>query len=122
MYGGKFAFQNRLGRALFLEGNLPFFFVLLCNWEQFPSTSPRGKRDLYLEGRFTEGFLRYEFGGFIFLGAYTWKSLFLDFYGTSYRVPRCLKFVWKMENSTASDNIEQWDESSSPLFPTESRR
>ena len=26
----------------FLEGNLTFFFVLLCIWDQFPSTSPWG--------------------------------------------------------------------------------
>ena len=34
--------------ALFLVGNLPFFFVLLCIGGQFPSTSPLG--GLYLEG------------------------------------------------------------------------
>ena len=27
-------------------------------------------------GDFTEGFLRYEFGGLIFGGAYTWRGLF----------------------------------------------
>ena len=30
IYGGKFAFQNRFGLALKLEGNLRFCFVLLC--------------------------------------------------------------------------------------------
>ena len=31
----------------------------------------------------TEGFLRYEFGGLIFGGAYTWRGLlFSEFYGT----------------------------------------
>ena len=29
-----------------------------------------------------EGFLRYEFGGLIFGGAYTWRGLFLEFYRT----------------------------------------
>ena len=29
----------------------------------------------------TEGFLRYEFGRFIFGMAYTWKGLFSEFYG-----------------------------------------
>ena len=29
-----------------------------------------------------EGFLRYDFGGLIFGGAYTWRGLFLEFYGT----------------------------------------
>ena len=54
--------------ALYLEGNLPFLLCLLCIWGQFPSTSPRG--GLYLEGLFNGGFLRYEFGGLIFGGAY----------------------------------------------------
>ena len=70
------------GLALFLERNLPLFFVLLCATGQFPSTSPRGGGGAYIwRGDFTEGFLRYEFGGFIFGGAYTWMSLFLEFYG-----------------------------------------
>ena len=32
-------------------------------------------------GDVTEGFLRYEFGGLIFGGAYTRKGLFSEFYG-----------------------------------------
>ena len=28
-----------------------------------------------------EGFLCYRFGGLIFGGAYTWRGLFLEFYG-----------------------------------------
>ena len=36
---------------------------------------------LYLEGDLTEGFLRYDFGGFIFGGADTWRGLFSEFYG-----------------------------------------
>ena len=55
-------------------------FVLRCIWRQFPSTSPRGA--CIWRGDLTEGFLRYEFGGggLIFGGAYTWKSLFSEFY------------------------------------------
>ena len=53
-----------------------FYFVFEGN---FPSTSPRGA---YIwRGDLTEGFLRYEFGGLIFGGAYTWRGLFLEFYG-----------------------------------------
>ena len=52
------------------------YFVFEGN---FPSTSPQGayiwRRDL------TEGFLCYRFGGFIFGGTYTWRGLFLEFYG-----------------------------------------
>ena len=33
-------------------------------------------------GNLTEGLLRYEFGGLIFRGAYTWRGLFSKFYGT----------------------------------------
>ena len=45
----------------------------------FPSTSPRGA---YIwRGDLTEGFLHYRFGGLIFGGAYTWRGLFLEFYG-----------------------------------------
>ena len=46
--------SKSIGLTLFLEGNLPFFFVLLCISGQFPSTSPPG--GLYLEGRFHVGF------------------------------------------------------------------
>ena len=39
-------------------------------------------------GDLTKGLLRYEFGGLIFGGAYTWRGLFWEFYGiegSSYR-------------------------------------
>ena len=36
---------------------------------------------IYSKGDLTEGFLRYEFGGPIFGGAYTWRGLFSEFYG-----------------------------------------
>ena len=54
-----------------------FYFVFEGN---FPSTNPRGAyiwRDDLMEG-----FLRYRFGGLIFGGAYTWRGLFSEFYGT----------------------------------------
>ena len=69
MYGGKFAFQNRLGELIVgrkLTVFALFYFVFEGN---FPSTRPRGT---YIgRGDFTEGFLCYEFGG-----AYTWRGLF----------------------------------------------
>ena len=49
-----------------------FYFVFEGN---FPSTSPRGA--YFRRGDFTEGFLCYEFGG-----AYTWRGLFSEFYGS----------------------------------------
>ena len=33
-----------------------------------------------------EGFLRYQFVGLIFGGAYTWRGLFLEFYGIQYNL------------------------------------
>ena len=57
-----------------MEGNLcfkidwkeidHFCFILVCIWEQFPSTSPRG--GYIRRGDLTEGFLLYESGGLIF--------------------------------------------------------
>ena len=45
-----------------------FCFVFLCIRGQIPSTSPPGA---YIRrGDLTEGFLRYDFGGLIFGGAY----------------------------------------------------
>ena len=39
-------------------------------------------REAYIRrGDLTEGFLRYDFGGLIFGGAYTWRGLFSEFYG-----------------------------------------
>ena len=54
-----------------------FYFVFEGNFQvQAPS------RGAYVwRGNLTEGFLRYEFGGLIFGGAYTWRGLFSEFYG-----------------------------------------
>ena len=44
-----------------------------------------------------EGFLRYEFGGLIFGGAYTWRGLFSEFYGSlkwEGNLPFLLCFTW----------------------------
>ena len=54
-----------------------FCFVLLCIREQIPLN-----RGAYIRrGDLTEGFLRYDFGGLIFGGAYRWRGLFSEFYG-----------------------------------------
>ena len=66
-----------------------FYFVFEGN---FPSTSPRGA---YIwRGDVTEGFLRYRFGGggLIFGGAYTWRDLFSEFYGTLFLCSELLFF------------------------------
>ena len=80
MYGGRFAFQNRLNQLVVGRRFTIFCFVLLCIRGQIPITSPRGA---YIRrGDLTEGFLRYDFGGLIFGGAYTWRGLFSEFYAT----------------------------------------
>ena len=53
-----------------------FYFVFEG---KFQVQAPRGA---YIRrGDLTEGFLRYDFGGLIFGGAYTWRGLFSQFYG-----------------------------------------
>ena len=61
MYGGKFAFQNRLRLACSGKEIYHFCFVLLCIRGQIPSTSPPG--GLYSEGRFNGGFFALRFWG-----------------------------------------------------------
>ena len=54
-----------------------FYFVFEG---KFQVQAPRGA---YIRrGDLTEGFLRYDFGGLIFGGAYRWRGLFSEFYGT----------------------------------------
>ena len=65
MCGGNLRFKTDWA-SLIVEGN-------------FQVQAPGGA---YIwRGDLTEGFLRYEFGGFIFGGAYTWMGLFSEFYG-----------------------------------------
>ena len=54
-----------------------FYFVFEG---KFQVQAPRGS---YIwRGDLMEGFLRYDFGGLFFGGTYTWRGLFLEFYGT----------------------------------------
>ena len=80
MYGGKFAFQNRLGQ-LAVGRKLTIFTVFYFVFEgKFQIQAPRGA---YIwRGDLTEGFLRYDFGGLIFRRAYTWRGLFSEFYSS----------------------------------------
>ena len=53
-----------------------FYFVFEG---KFQVQAPQGA---YIRrGDLTEGFLRYDFGGLIFGGTYTWRGLFSEFYG-----------------------------------------
>ena len=53
-----------------------FYFVFEG---KFQVQAPRGA--CIRRGDLTEGFLRYDFGGLIFGGAYTWRRLCSEFYG-----------------------------------------
>ena len=66
--------------SLTAGGKFTVFALLYFVFEDnFPSTKPR---EAYIQrGDLTEGLLRYQFGGLIFGGAYTWKGLFSEFYG-----------------------------------------
>ena len=91
IYGGKFAFQNRLGKSIvgrkFTVFAL-FYFVFEGN---FPSTSPQGayiwRDDL------TEGFLGYRFGGLIHGGAYSRNCTVSVLFTTSQILP-CNDLSW----------------------------
>ena len=63
--------------GLLLEGNLPFLLCFTLYLRVISKYKPPGA---YIRrGDLTEGFLRYEFGGLIFGGAYTRRGLFSEF-------------------------------------------
>ena len=77
-----------------------FYFVFEGN---FPSTSPQGA---YIwRGDLTEVFLRYEFGGLIFGGAYTWRGLFSDFYSDHNKIILLLFWMAGSPLSIFIDNV-----------------
>ena len=68
MYGGKFAFQYRLGQ-LVVGREFTIFALFYFVFEgKFQVQAPR--RAYIRRGNLTEGFLRYDFGGLIFRGAH----------------------------------------------------
>ena len=81
MYGGKFAFQNRLGELVVGRKFTIFALSYFVFEGKFQVHAPR---EAYIQrGDLTEGFLRYDFGGLLFKGAYTRRGLFSEFYGIS---------------------------------------
>ena len=79
IYGGKFAFQNDW--AGLIVGRK--FTVLLCVTLYLRAISKyKPPEGLYLEGRFNGGFFALRVWGLIFEGAYTWRGLFSELYGT----------------------------------------
>ena len=77
MYRREICVSKSIGLARRGKEIYHFCIVLLCIQGQIPSTSPPGT---YIRrGDLREGFLRYDFGGLIFGGAFTWKGLFRNF-------------------------------------------
>ena len=77
MYGGRFAFQNRFGLPSSWKEIYQFFCFILY-LRAISKYKPPGEGGLYLEGRFKGGFFALRVWG-----AYTWRGLFSEFYGTS---------------------------------------
>ena len=61
--------------------SLPYF-VLQDNFQVQDPEGGGGGGACIWRGDLTEGFLRYEFGGLIFGGSYTWRGLFSEFEGS----------------------------------------
>ena len=68
MYGGKFTFQNQLGQLVVGRRFTIFALFYFVFQGKFQVQGPR--EDYIRRGDLTEGFLRYDFEGLIFRGAY----------------------------------------------------
>ena len=87
MYGGKFAFQNRLG-YLIAGRNLPFLLSLNLYFRAISKYKPPPPKGDYIwRGNVAEGFLCYEFVGLIFGGANRMRGAFSEFYGIFFFAP-----------------------------------
>ena len=123
---GAYIFQRPFLTRLCTEGNLRFkidwaslilgrkftvFFIWLCIWGQFPSTSPGGEWDFYLEGRFTEGFCVTSLGGLYFEGLIHGGAYFRNFTVRPTAFPRVSSVFgkWKTQlRATISRNGMNW--------------
>ena len=75
IYGGKFAFQNRLGEPY--SGKEIYRFLLCFPLYLRANSKYKPPRGVYIwRYDITEGRLRYEFGVLIFEGTYTCRDLF----------------------------------------------
>ena len=73
------------GKYQNLYVTVPFLLCFILYLRALSKYKPPGA---YIRrGDLTEGFLRYEFGGLIFGGAYTWRGLFSEFYGILTKSP-----------------------------------
>ena len=101
IYGGNFAFQNRLGYPYSWKQNYRFCFVLLCIWGKFSKYKPLG--GLYLEGRFNGRFFALPvWGTYIWMGLYIEGLIFEILRYTSSL--RCCLLVWRSCNMSPSSS------------------
>ena len=75
--------SKSIGLPLYLEENLPFLLCFTLYLRAISKYKPL-RRAYIWRGDLMEGFLRFEFGGLLFGGAYKWRGLFSEFYGTSF--------------------------------------
>ena len=74
MYGGKFAFQNRLGQGVVGRKFIIFALFHFVFEGKFQVKAPPPPPGAYIRGGdLTEVFLRYDFGG-----AYIWRGLYME--------------------------------------------
>ena len=83
MYGGKFAFKNRLGQPSSWKEICRFSLFYFVFEGNFQVQAPRGAYIWIGDYKINGGFLSYEFGELIFGGAYTWRGLVSELYGIS---------------------------------------
>ena len=79
------------------SGRKIYHFLLCFTLYSRRNSNYKPPGGLYSDRRddLTEGFLRYDFGGLIFGGAYTWRGLFSQFYGMSFRSVKSPKRAYK---------------------------
>ena len=86
--------SKSIGLAYIWKWIYHFCFVLLRIWEQFSKYKPPG--GVYLEGLFNGGFFALPvWGGLIFGGAFTWRGLFSEFYGSLFTGEKFLRMLCK---------------------------
>ena len=102
IYGGKFALIVRSKFTIFAL----FYFVFEGNFQVQALRGAYIRRD-----DLTEGFLSYEFVGFIFGGTYTWRGLFSEFYGMLF-----LNLWFRKPHNSSSKKLLPFQKSNTEIY------